>query len=296
MSEEKNVSENPSEKTEVTETIHTETGKQENKETTTVDSKPVENEAAGTQPKADVTAEQKQSEPAKEKVTEPEHAGHQEEEKQSTGEGNVPPAGGSPASGSAGKPSKKQHKAGKILLKYVLVFLVAGGGAFCGSYAAERVARNQQEKEMQNAFRNFSSQLPFGENGNSQTQSDGPALGITIQQTDNGIEIVGFADNSNAQKAGLKEGDIITKVDGKEYDSVSDISGYISSKKVGNTVKVTVKRDNEEKTYSVKLVKKDLSAYSIPSMPDQNDDNSSSDSSTPKALPGTSGENSGLQG
>lgn len=198
--------------------------------------------------------------------------------------GAVPPV----QSVSTGKEKKSGKHIWKAVLKYVLVFLVAGCGAFAGSYTAIRFSRQQEEKDMQNAFRSFGSQLPFG-NGSTENQSSGPALGITIQQTENGIEIVGFASDSNAESAGLKTGDIITKVDGKTYDSVNDIADYISSKKVGDKVKVTVKRNNEEKTYTVKLVKKNLSAYSVP-------DDGDSDSSTPKALPGTDGENSGLQG
>lgn len=304
MSEENRVSENPEKKEEVTETLNTEAVKQENasaaeEKQTTDHTEPVKQETVP-QSQEVPQSQQNQGKPAAEKTTEPQKENHPEEkqdkpseDRKAKGTGNVPPKGSAPASGPVKKPEKKHKRVWKIVLKYVLVFLVAGCGAFGGSYAAIRVAENQQEREMQNAFRSFGSQLPFGGgSGNSQTQSDGPALGITIQQTDDGIEIVGFADNSNAEKAGLKQGDIIMKVDGKEYDSVSDISSYISSKKVGDTVKVTVKRDNAEKTYSVKLVKKDLSAYSIPSQPEGNDE----DSSTPKALPGTSGENSGLQG
>lgn len=194
------------------------------------------------------------------------------------------------------KPQKSHKGMGKAVLKYVLIFLVAACGTFAGTYTAIRVNRKQEEKEITNQFRNFS-QIPFGnDNGDSENQSSGPALGITIQQTDDGIEIVGFAKNSNAESAGLKTGDIITEVDGKSYDSVTEISSYISSKKVGDKVKVTVKRNNEEKTYSVKLVKKDLSAYSVPAQPDEDNGNSDSGSSVPKALPGTDGENSGLQG
>lgn len=215
-----------------------------------------------------------------------EKAQHPQDSGNQNGSGGTIPPADHPAA------EKKSHGIWKKILMYVLVFLVAGCGAFAGSYAAEHVYHEKMEKEAVSEFGNFGNMMPFGGN-NSESTSSGPALGITIEQTDDGIEIVGFATNGNAEKAGLKTGDIIKEVDGKSYDSVSEISAYISSKNVGDTVKVTVSRNGEEKTYSVKLVKKDLSSYSMPSAP--SDDNRD-DQDQPKALPGTNGDNSQLQG
>lgn len=254
-----------------TETLNTETGKNQ--------SQAEENGTSGTpQPKAggkeSTTAS---SQPQTERKTDQNDAG-----------GNVPPVNKAPA------PERKHHGIWKKVLMYVLVFLVAGCGAFAGSYMAQRVYHAQMEKEAVKQFGNFGNMMPFG-GDNSESTTSGPALGITIQQTDDGIEIVGFASNGNAEKAGLKTGDIIREVDGKSYDSVSAISSYISSKNVGDKVKVTVSRNGEEKTYSVRLVKKDVSSYSMPSAPSDRDSDSD-DQNQPKALPGTDGENSQLQG
>lgn len=209
--------------------------------------------------------------------------------------GSVPPESPAGRPAESGR-QKKSHHIWKVIVKYILVFLIAGCGAFAGSYAAIRANNAQREKEIQNAFGSFG-QFPYG-GDRSESQSSGAALGVTIEQTDDGIEIVGFATGSNAESAGLKQGDIITRVDGKSYDSVTEISSYISSKKVGDKVKVTVKRNNTEKTYTVKLVKKNLSAYSIPSTPDseENQNGGSDNSSTPKSLPGTDGDSSQFEG
>ena len=280
MNEEKNTEQNQEEIKEATETLKAETASESEKKTDIPEKTASQDHPDETKP-----------DPAEKKESSAETAKKPSDTSES---GTVPPQ--PPVNAPERKPKKSHRHIGKVILKYVLIFLVAGCGTFAGTYTAIRLSRRQEQQEMMNQFRNFS-QIPFGnENGSSENQSSGPALGITIQQTDDGIEIVGFAKNSNAESAGLKEGDIITEVDGKSYDSVTDISDYISSKKVGDKVKVTVKRNNEEKTYSVKLVKKDLSAYSLPSQPQENNGGSDSDSTQPKALPGTDGENSDLQG
>lgn len=59
--------------------------------------------------------------------------------------------------------------------------------------------------------------------------------------------------DSPADKAGLKEKDIITKVDGKEIDDKTSMSSLISRKAVGDEVKLTVIRDGKKFDISVKL-------------------------------------------
>ena len=52
---------------------------------------------------------------------------------------------------------------------------------------------------------------------------------------------------------GIKIGDIITKVNDKEINSTSEIKEIISNQEVGNTIKLTVKRNNKEKEINVKV-------------------------------------------
>jgi serine protease Do len=58
---------------------------------------------------------------------------------------------------------------------------------------------------------------------------------------------------SPAAKAGIKEGDIITKVGGDTVDSTHSLQSLISNHKVGDTVSVTVLRDGKTLTLSTKL-------------------------------------------
>lgn len=59
--------------------------------------------------------------------------------------------------------------------------------------------------------------------------------------------------DSSADKAGIKEGDIITKVDGQTIDSESKISQIISNKKIGDSLNLTVWNDGKERSVSATL-------------------------------------------
>lgn len=56
-----------------------------------------------------------------------------------------------------------------------------------------------------------------------------------------------------ADKAGVKDGDIITKIDDKEIDPSTQISNIVGSKKVGDTVNLHILRGDKQIDISVKL-------------------------------------------
>lgn len=59
--------------------------------------------------------------------------------------------------------------------------------------------------------------------------------------------------DSAAEKAGLKPGDVITKVNGQAIKSFSELRGKIGSIGAGKKVKLTIVRDGDEKNYTVTL-------------------------------------------
>lgn len=79
---------------------------------------------------------------------------------------------------------------------------------------------------------------PFEENNSSSTA-------VYIAQVQSG---------KAADKAGLKRGDRILEVEGKEVKEVSDVKSVISSHKAGDTIKIKIERDNKEQTVSVTLL------------------------------------------
>ncbi|WP_298427872.1 trypsin-like peptidase domain-containing protein [uncultured Kordia sp.] len=71
----------------------------------------------------------------------------------------------------------------------------------------------------------------------------------------NGVYVREVAEESGAAIAGIKSGDIINKLDGVKISKFSDLSGYLSSKRPGDIIDVTVLRDDSYKTIPVKLTK-----------------------------------------
>lgn len=68
-----------------------------------------------------------------------------------------------------------------------------------------------------------------------------------------GDYVQGIVADSPAQKAGIKTGDIITKIDGSGINDTSDVGSFISEKKVGDTVTVTVWRNGKTSDLKVTL-------------------------------------------
>ena len=87
-----------------------------------------------------------------------------------------------------------------------------------------------------------------------------PYLGITMYDLSNsyfsrtqGIYIRSIENNSPAYKAGLRVGDIITKIGGKEVSSIAYLKYELYKYNIGDEVEITYKRDKEEKVTKVTL-------------------------------------------
>jgi Do/DeqQ family serine protease len=68
-----------------------------------------------------------------------------------------------------------------------------------------------------------------------------------------GVLVTGVAENSEAEKAGLKPGDVIVAVDGKSTTTTGALRNAIGGRKIGDTVKITYIRDGREKTVKCKV-------------------------------------------
>lgn len=85
-----------------------------------------------------------------------------------------------------------------------------------------------------------------------------PRLGISVQDTEdgNGVKVLDIDDDdSPAAKAGLKEGDLITQVNGNAIKSTDDLKSSMKDVKKGDTIKITYKRDNQTQTADIKFPK-----------------------------------------
>lgn len=89
---------------------------------------------------------------------------------------------------------------------------------------------------------------------------DRPYIGVSIYDAAESffsnntyVMIDGVEANSPAAEAGIRKGDIILKVNDEEVENSSHFKYKLYEHKVGDTVKITVKRNNKEITFKVKL-------------------------------------------
>lgn len=92
-----------------------------------------------------------------------------------------------------------------------------------------------------------------------------PAIGISVVEInteeerkfndvdDYGVYISSVSLTSDAKLQGLKVGDRITEIDGKAINTRTDITSILNEKQVGDTIKMTIDRDNQYLTFTVKL-------------------------------------------
>jgi serine protease Do len=90
----------------------------------------------------------------------------------------------------------------------------------------------------------------------------GPKLGLSVQDTDDGkgVKILEVDDDSNAAKAGLREDDVITEIDGKKVNSVDEVSKIIRESKEKPSVMMKLQRGSKTQNIEVKIPRKIKSA------------------------------------
>ena len=98
---------------------------------------------------------------------------------------------------------------------------------------------------------------PNGQNW-SWSSNSGPKLGLSVQDADDGkgVKVLGVDEESNAEKAGIKEDDIITEVDGKAVNGADEIAKVIRESKEKVSVMVKYLRDGKTQSVEVKMPRK----------------------------------------
>ncbi len=92
-------------------------------------------------------------------------------------------------------------------------------------------------------------------------------LGVQSEKVDGGVKIAEVVPGSAAEKAGLKVGDIITKVDNVVINTPEDLSKTIGSYKPEEKVTITYKRNNKEQRVTTELSKRKVEnvyRYNVP--------------------------------
>jgi putative serine protease PepD len=98
-----------------------------------------------------------------------------------------------------------------------------------------------------NTVRNVLPELTRGE------RIERPFLGVTSAPHPAGAEIQGVTPGSPAEAAGLRAGDVITRVDGATVRDPDDLSQAVSGHQPGDEVQIEVNRDGDERSFDVEL-------------------------------------------
>lgn len=90
----------------------------------------------------------------------------------------------------------------------------------------------------------------------------GARLGIRAQDTEdgNGVKVLDVVDDSPADKAGVKEGDLITSFDGKKVDNAASLRMMAMASRAKTSVKIALTRDGKPLELELKTPKKLRSA------------------------------------
>jgi serine protease Do len=89
-------------------------------------------------------------------------------------------------------------------------------------------------------------------------------LGVVTEKVDEGVKVQEVTKESAAGKAGLKEGDIITKLNDKKIENPDALAKAVKEHKPGDKVTVTYLRDKKENKATAELTKyKGVTAYSF---------------------------------
>lgn len=100
------------------------------------------------------------------------------------------------------------------------------------------------------------------------TNENRAMLGVVTEEVEGGVKVTEITDESAAKKAGIKEGDIITKIGETKIDDPDKLTSAIRKHKPGEKVDVTLLRDKKEQKVTAELGK--WKGVLTPGFPSQN--------------------------
>ena len=106
--------------------------------------------------------------------------------------------------------------------------------------------------------KNFEFQMPQIVGDGFEGFGNSMKFGIKAQDTEEGkgVKVLEVDDESAAEKAGIKEGDIITRFDGKEVNSATSLAEAARVAREKGSVKISLLRDGKPQDIEVKVPKK----------------------------------------
>ena len=85
-----------------------------------------------------------------------------------------------------------------------------------------------------------------------------PKIGMSVQDSEEGkgVKVIDVDDDSNAAKAGIKEDDIITSVNGQEVNSTDEITRIVRENRDKNSLSIKLLRKGKQQTVEVRMPRK----------------------------------------
>jgi putative serine protease PepD len=80
-------------------------------------------------------------------------------------------------------------------------------------------------------------------------------LGVELseQTASGGVQLAAVTSGGPASQAGLQRGDVIVAIAGKQVSSADEVRNAIDARQLGDSVQITVSRNGQTKTFTVKL-------------------------------------------
>jgi len=94
-----------------------------------------------------------------------------------------------------------------------------------------------------------------------------PTLGIAFNPSDQGLVATSLAPEGEGARAGVTIGDVLLKIEDTAIRSAGPALNQLLHDKIGQTVKLTIRRGNEEKEIHSKVIAVELSNYRLVEIP-----------------------------
>jgi serine protease Do len=111
-----------------------------------------------------------------------------------------------------------------------------------------------------NAYKDDWDRLAKGDEWGGLFDSGRPAnaayMGVALDSDSDSLKVQEVTDNSPAEKAGLKKGDVIVRIDGTKLGARKELTDYLGKKKINDEVVVEVLRDSKPLKFTFKLGKR----------------------------------------
>jgi serine protease Do len=85
-----------------------------------------------------------------------------------------------------------------------------------------------------------------------------PKLGLSVQDTEDGkgVKVIDVDDEGNANKAGVKQDDVITSINDKEVNSADEVAKIVRENKDKPSIMLKLKRNGKAQNIEVKMPRK----------------------------------------